>query len=121
MNHIIWWGSKKLGDDRELVDVILPWEKRLALQHLRKDTSSTPDVNLNIVFLPCKHNLGSSVVSRRHIASHLGVLNPGQTEVADLQIAVLVDQDVAGLEITMDNACGVDILEPSLFLELAPN
>ena len=114
VNNIIWWGSKKLGDDRELVDVILPWEKRLALQHLRKDTSSTPDINLNIVFLPCKHNLGGSVVSRRDIASHLGVLNTGQTEVADLQIAVLVDQDVAGLEIAMDNACGVDILEPSL-------
>jgi len=116
VNNIIWWGPKKLGDDRELVDVILPWEKRLALQHLRKDTSSTPDINLNIVFLPCKHNLRGSVVSRRNIASHLGVLNTGQTEVADLQIAVLIDQDVAGLEIAMDNACGVDILEPSLYL-----
>jgi hypothetical protein len=115
VDNIIWWRSQKLGDDRELVDMVLSWEEWLALQHLREDTPGTPDINLNIVFLPCEHNLRGSVVSRRDIAGHLGVLDTGQTEVADLQIAILVDQDVAGLEIAMDNTCGVDILESPLF------
>jgi hypothetical protein len=67
--------------------------------------------------LPCEHDLRGSVVSRGDIASHLRILDTGQTEVTDLQIAVLVDQDVAGLEITMDNTCRVDILESPLFLD----
>ena len=117
MDNIIWGRAQKLGDDRELVDVILPWEERLSLQHLRENASGTPNIYLDIVFLPCEHDLRGSVVSRRDITGHLGILNTGQTEVADLQIAVLVDQDVAGLEIAMDNACGVDILESPLFLD----
>jgi hypothetical protein len=44
-------------------------------------------------------------------------LDTGQTEIADLQIAVLVDQDVAGLEVTVDDTCGVDILESPLFMD----
>jgi len=96
--------------------MVLSREKRLALQHLCEDTAGTPDINLNIVFLPCEHDLRGSVVSRRDISGHLGILNTGQTEVADLQIAVLVDQDVTGFEVAMDNTCGVDILQSSLFL-----
>jgi hypothetical protein len=117
VDNIIWWRSQKFGDDRKLVDVVLSREKRLALQHLRENTSSAPDINLDVVFLPCEHDLRGSVVSRRDIAGHLGILDTGQTEVADLQIAILVDQDVAGLEIAVDNACGVDILESPLFLD----
>ena len=117
VDNIIWWRSQKLGDDRELVDVILSWEKRLALQHLCEDTSGTPDINLDIIFLPCEHNLRRSIVSRRDISGHLGILNTSQTEVADLQIAVFVDQDVAGFEVAMDNTRRVDILESPLFLD----
>lgn len=39
------------------------------------------------------------------------VLNAGKTEVANLQVAVLVDEDVGRLEIAMDDAGGVDILQ----------
>lgn len=115
MNHIVWWSTQKLCDDRELVDVILSREQRLALQHLCKDTSRTPDVNLDIIFLPCEHDLGGSVVSRGDISGHLRILNTSEAEIANLEIAVLVDEDVAGLEITMDDACRVDILETTLW------
>ena len=83
VDNVIWRGSQELSDDRELVDMILSREKRLALQHLCKDTSCTPDINLNIVLLPREHDLGRSVVSCRHISGHLGVLNTGETEIAD--------------------------------------
>jgi hypothetical protein len=41
-------------------------------------------------------------------------LDAGQTEVADLEIAVLVDEDIAGLKIAMDDTCGVDIFKTPL-------
>ena len=111
MDNIIWWGTEQLSNDRELVDVVLSWEQRLALQHLGEDTSRRPDVNLDIVLLPCKHDLWRSVVSRRNITSHLWVLNAGKAEIANLQVAVLVDKDVGWLEIAVDDTGGVDILQ----------
>jgi hypothetical protein len=41
-------------------------------------------------------------------------LDTGQTEVADLEIAVLVDEDITRLEIAMDDTCGVDIFKTPL-------
>lgn len=114
MNNIIRWGSEQLGDDGKLVDVVLAGEQRLALEHLGKDTSNTPDINFNIVLLPGEHDFRSSVVSRRDITGHLRVLNAGQTEVANFQIAVLVNQDVAGLQVTVDNAGRVDVFQSAL-------
>ncbi len=97
-----------------MVDMILPREQRLALQHLCKDTSRAPDINLDIVLLPCEHDLGRSVVSCRDVTGHLRVLNTREAEVADLEIAVFIHEDVAGLEIAVDDACGVNIFETSL-------
>ena len=117
MDHIIWGGSEKLGDDGELVDVVLPGEEGLALQHLRKDAPGTPDVNLHIILLPCEHDLRRSIVSCRDVSRHLRILDSGQAEVADLEIAVFVDEDVAGLEITMNDPCRVDIFQPALHVD----
>lgn len=114
MNHIIRRGSQKLGDDGELVDVVLAREQRLALQHLCEDTTGAPDIHLHVVLLPCEHDLGSPVVSRRDVSGHLGILDAREAEVADLEVAVLIDQDVAGLEIAMDDACGVNIFQATL-------
>jgi hypothetical protein len=85
--------------------MILPREQRLALQHLGKDAARAPDVNFDVVLLPCEHDLGRAVVSRGNVAGHLRVLDTCKAEVADLEVAVLVDEDVAGLEIAMDDSC----------------
>lgn len=114
VDNIIWWSSEKFGDDGELVDVILSWEQRFAFQHLCEYTSRTPNINFHVILLPCKHDLWSSVVSCRDISCHLRILNTSETEIADLKIAVLVDEDVAGLEITMNDACRVNIFQSTL-------
>ena len=114
LDNIIRGGSEQFGDDGKLVDVVLAGEQRLALEHLGEDTSNTPDINFNIVLLPSEHDLRSSVVSCRDVTSHLGVLNTGQTEVANLQIAVLVDQNVAGLQVTVDNTSRMDVFQSAL-------
>jgi hypothetical protein len=41
-------------------------------------------------------------------------LDSGKTEIANLEITVLIDKNVAGLEITMYDTCGVDIFETTL-------
>jgi len=63
LNHIIRRCPEQFSNDGELVDVVLAGEKRLALEHLCKDTSCAPNVDLDVVFLPCKHDFWGSVVS----------------------------------------------------------
>ena len=94
MDDIVGWSSQQLRDDGKLIDMVFSWKEGFALQHLGKDAACAPYIDLDVVLLPCEHDLGSTVVSRRDIASHLRVLDAGKTEVTDFQVAVLVDQDV---------------------------
>jgi hypothetical protein len=114
LDNIIWGSSEELGNDGELVHVVFSGEQRLALEHLSENASCTPDVHLDVVLLPREHNLGRTVVTGRDVTRHLGVLYTGQAEIADFQIAVLVDEDVAGLEVTVNNTGGVDVFQATL-------
>ena len=105
LDHIIGRRAQQLGDDGELVDMVFTGEQRLAVQHLCENTARTPDVDLNVVLLPCEHDLGRAVVACRHVAGHLRLLDPSQAEVAYFQIAVLVDEDVAGFQVAVHDAC----------------
>jgi hypothetical protein len=111
LDDIVGRGAEELGDDRELVDVVLPWEERLALEHLGEDASGGPDVDRNVILLPGQHDLGGAVVARRDVAGHLGVLDTGETKVADLEVAVLVDENVGGFKVAVDDAGRVNVLE----------
>ena len=114
LDNIIRRGAQQLRNDGELVYVVLSGEQRLALKHLREDAPRTPDIDLHVVLLPREHDLGCSVVSRGNVSGHLGVLYTGQAEIADLQIAVLVHEDVTGLQITVHNAGRVDVFQTTL-------
>lgn len=134
LDNIIGGCTEKFGNDGELVHVVLSREERLALEHLGENASCTPDINLNIVLLPCEHDLRGSVVSGRYVTRHLGILYTGETEVANLEIAVLVDEDVGrflcgrdrmsdvapnetseeAYEVTVDDSGRVHILESTL-------
>lgn len=94
--------------------MVLSGKERLALEHLGEDATSAPDIDFHVVFLPGEHDLGGSVVSGGDVASHLRVLDSSETEVANLEIAVLVDEDVAGLEVAVDDAGRVHVLETPL-------
>ena len=99
--------------------MVLAWEQRLALQHLCEYTPCTPDVHFHIIFLPGEHDLRRSIVPRRYVPGHLWVLYAGKTEVADLQVAIFVHKDVAGLQVAVDDSGRVDVFKTSL-LPLAP-
>lgn len=115
LDDLVWWRSEQLCDDGELVDVILAREQRSTSQHLGEDAPRTPDIDLDVVLLPCQHDLGGTVVARRDVAGHLGVLDTGEAKVADLEVAVFVDEDVAWFEVSVDDAGGMYILEASLY------
>lgn len=114
LNNIIRRSSQKFCDDGELVHVVLSREQGLALEHFCEDAARTPDVDLDVVFLPCKHDLWGAVVTGGHVSGHLGILYTSQAEIADLQIAVLVYKNVARLQVTVDNTSGVDIFQTTL-------
>ena len=84
--------------------MIFAGEQWFALQHLGEDATRAPDIYLDVVFLPCKHDLRSSIVPRRHVAGHLRVLDTGKTKVADFEVTVLVDEDVGGFKIAVNHA-----------------
>jgi hypothetical protein len=111
MDDIVRRGSQQLGDDGELVDVVLAGEERLALEHLSEDAAGAPDIDLDVVLLPGEHDLGGAVVAGGDVAGHLGVLDAGEAEVADLQVTVLVDEDVAGLQVAVHDAGRVHVLQ----------
>lgn len=94
--------------------MVLSREKRLAFQHFGEDAACTPDINLNVVLLPSEHDLGGSVVTCGNIARHLGILDSRQTEIADLQIAIFIDENVTGLEVSVDHTSGVNIFQATL-------
>lgn len=114
LNHIIWGCTQQLRNDRKLVDMVLSREERLSLQHLGEDAACAPNVDLHVILLPGEHDLGGTVISRGNVTSHLRVLNTSQTEIADLQVAVFINKNVAGLQVSVDHTGGVDIFQSTL-------
>lgn len=99
--------------------MIFPRKQGFALQHLRKYTSRTPDVHLNIVLLPREHDLRRTIVSRRNISRHLRVLDSSQTEIANFQIAIFIDENITWLQVTVDHSGGMNIFKAPLLSSAA--
>lgn len=92
---------------------VLSGEDGLAENHLCQNAPNRPNVDRVVILLPREHNLRRPVVPRRDVTCHLGILDPRESKVADLEVAVFVDEDVGWLEVAVDHAGRVDILEPS--------
>lgn len=90
-NNILRRTPQQLRNNTELIDMILAWKNRPSKQYFSKDTARAPNVDFLIVSSPGQHDLRCAVVPRRDVAGHLGLLHAGETEVADFQIAVIVD------------------------------
>jgi len=67
------------------------------------------------VVVRAEHNFGCAIVSRNYVLSQvltsLQTQIPAEAEVTDFQIAVLVEQDVAGFQVSMDDICRVKKLK----------
>jgi hypothetical protein len=58
-------------------------------------------------------SLISGARSRRDVSGHLRILDSRQAEIANLEVAVLVYQNIGWLEISMDGTGVVDVFQPS--------
>lgn len=53
-------------------------------------------------------------MSHGDVARHGGVDCSGEAEIAQFDIAVLIYQHIARLEVTVHNACGMNVFQASL-------
>src|SRR5579863_4434995 len=54
------------------------------LKHLGENAPSAPNINRNIVFLPCEHDIGGPIIPFRYVAGHLRTLYSGGTKITNL-------------------------------------
>lgn len=115
LDDLVRWCSQQFCYDGELIDMIFARKQGFPLEHLGKYASCAPDVDLYVVLLPCEHNLRRAVVSSRHVSRHLGVLDSSQTKIANFQVTVLIDQNIAWLQVPVNHSGGMNIFEAALF------
>ena len=94
--------------------MILASEQGLSVNQLCENAANRPEINSLTVVSRRKHNLGGSVPSRHyvhgqcHFELSVVVLARGdassQTKIANLQVTVRVDQQIARLNIAMHDA-----------------
>ena len=85
--------------------LLLAWEERVQSQEFEEDAADGPDVNLFIVVSTLEQQLRSSVVARDDVWGVDLVLEElGGSEIADLDHALLVDQNVLWLQISVRDA-----------------
>ena len=97
---------KRVGRaDLDLVDVITPWKDGLAQEQLAQDAARAPHIDRAVV-APRQDQLRRAVPARDDVLCHRVALlhlpihaacYPSQPEVADLEVAVAVDEQVAAV------------------------
>mmetsp|Transcript_7065 Transcript_7065/g.28699 ORF Transcript_7065/g.28699 Transcript_7065/m.28699 type:complete len:582 (-) Transcript_7065:145-1890(-) len=121
VDHVRVRGAQQVGDDLQLVNHVLAREQRSAAQDLGEDAADAPYVDRGGVLreeapaqlrgavppggdvVRPEHGRRSAVVKRRS----------RQAEVANLELAIRVGQDVLGLQVPVVHVRGVNVLEPS--------
>jgi hypothetical protein len=86
---------------------------RLALNHLDRHDTQTPDVDFAAVFFACD-NLGSHPVwcADHGRTLHVRLVNLGaETEIGQLDVAIHAEQNVVRLDVSVDNTLGVQELQ----------
>lgn len=101
----------------ELIEIVLARKQRLVVEHLGEYASDRPHVYGLVVALRVEHDLGRTIPTRRHVLGQearvivVGIGDARQPEVAYLQVAVRVQQQIARLEVTMQHVRRMNVLE----------
>ena len=105
------WSPGDLHHAVKLVKRACAWEAGFAQQELSENATQTPHIYTLGIFVAAKQDLWSAVPACRHIISQqwllvgLLVQRAGQAEVGALHVALSVQQEVAGLEVTVQQVC----------------
>jgi hypothetical protein len=97
----------------------LPRKKRFPSQHFSKDAPCTSNVNLFVIALPRKDDLRGPVTAGWNVARHVGFLNSRQPKIANLDVAIFIDQNVPWRKVTVNHTSRMNILQAALSIWLA--
>lgn len=107
----------------ELINVVPALEDRFSTKKLCKNTANGPDIYSRSIVAEAQHDFGSSVPTSCNIFSHEALVSScargaaictvatSKAKVTNLEIAVGIDKQISGLEITMKDVGGVDVLQ----------
>lgn len=107
---------QRVDDQLQLVEALRPGEHGLPPEDLGEDAAHGPDVDRGPVVVAREQQLGGAVPARDHVLGHklpVALAGPREPEVAYLQVAVGVHQEVSGLEVAVKNIGRVEIFQPS--------
>jgi hypothetical protein len=105
-------GTENAEDLEDLVDLGVTWEERLAGSHLGEDAANGPHVDTSGVLATTKQNLrravpeGDDLVS---VSTERNTEGASETKIGQLQVALLVDEQVLRLEVTVQDAVGMAV------------
>mmetsp|Transcript_33887 Transcript_33887/g.100659 ORF Transcript_33887/g.100659 Transcript_33887/m.100659 type:complete len:438 (+) Transcript_33887:197-1510(+) len=118
--HVLRGGAAgDLHDAIQLVHGGGSWEDGLPGDELSQDAAHAPEVDALRVRGGAEEDLRGAVPARRDVVRQHGVLGvvvhlhdaPGQAEVADLHLAVGVQEDVRGLDVAVQHRPRVHVLQ----------
>eukprot|EP00962_Isochrysis_galbana_P009630 scaffold2684_cov124-Isochrysis_galbana.AAC.11 len=99
-----------LDDQAELVQIVATGQQRLARHHLSENAAACPDVNRSRIRLVLEQQLWSAVPARHDVLSEPHVFDlctwvhrARQPKVANLQVTILVDQEIAWFQIAVQH------------------
>ena len=113
-------GHNSPEDLEDLVNLRVTREEGLSCAHLGKDATDGPHVDASRVLTSTQENLGGSVPQGDDLVGVCAQRNTkgaGKTEIGELEVALLVDEEVLGLEIAVQDAVGVAVLDAIAKLE----
>lgn len=106
---------QQVRDQVQLLDGALGLEQDPPAQQLGEDAAHRPDVDGRPVVPAAHQNLRRPVVLGHHLLGHVtrrvGLFHAGQAEVADLQQAVTVDQQIPRFDVPVEDPSRVEILQ----------
>jgi len=104
--------AENAEDLEDLVDLGVTWEERLAGSHLGEDAANGPHVDASGVLATTEQNFGRAVPEGNDfvgVSAERNTKSASQTEISQLQVALLVDEQVLRLQVTMQDTVGVAV------------
>lgn len=101
-------GAENVDYELELIEALSSWKYWLAAKKLSKDAANRPDIYGGSVIVAAEQQLRSPIPPGHDIFSHklaFSVVCASQTKVADLQIAVCINQEVPWFQVSMEYPC----------------
>lgn len=107
--------AQQLGDQLQLLHRALRLEQDAPAEQFAENAAHRPHIDGGRIVARAHQNLGRPIVLGDHLLCHvlrlIRLLDARQSEVADFQHAIAVDEQIAGLDVAMQDACRVQILE----------